>query len=39
MVHSLNFRGGFHPARYSHLMLVLSPGLVIHADGKFLKMM
>jgi hypothetical protein len=31
------FRGGFHPARYSHVMLVLSPGLVIHADGKSVK--
>ena len=27
------FRGGFPLARYSHVMLVLSPGLVIHADG------
>jgi hypothetical protein len=31
------FRGGFPLARYSHVMLVLSPGLVIHADGKSVK--
>jgi hypothetical protein len=27
-------RGKINRARYSHVMLVLSPGLVVHADGK-----